>query len=93
VTAKASTIAVVNIVVSVLLALAAFIPASLGGFNGFAIAWYSLLAISIATSFYLLAKRRDLDVMQIRRLTGVVVLCLVLTVSPILVGIAYAFLS
>lgn len=86
-------IAVTNIIFCCLLALAILMPASMGGFNAIAIGTYVALILSIAASFYLLAKRRELEPSALRQLAGVIAAATLLATTPLVVGLIYALFS
>jgi hypothetical protein len=86
-------IAVTNIVFCLLLALALLPPASMAGFNAVAAIMYLALLASIVLSFYLLAKRRELHRLVMKRLTAFICVTTLIGVSPLLYGIALALTS
>ncbi len=87
------TLAVANIVTCFILALAMLMPASMGGFNSITVGMYLALLTSIAGSFYLLAKRRELAPTKLGQLAGFIGPATLLALSPLLVALAFALLS
>ena len=86
-------LAVAIILFCIPLGVFAFPVFAFAGFSLFHVAWYLMLLTSIAASFYLLAKRRELAPSALRRVAIVAVASLLVVVAPMLIGLAYALNS
>lgn len=83
-------IAAAIIAICILLAVLMFLPAAFAGFGFLAIVFYVALSISIGTSFYLLAKRRDLHPASLRRLAELAAAALLIALWVTFFGGRYA---
>lgn len=86
-------LAIANICLCLLLGFLLLGPASFGGFQPIAIASYLALFVSALTSFYLLAKRRDLDRRSCKWIALSSAGALLVAIAPLLLGITELLLS